>query len=362
MQNHYKTLGVTNAASIAEIRRAYRVLARRYHPDVNPGGDGGELFKEIALAYSILSDPEKKLQYDVELKQSSESFSETFDRAHEALRRNQRAAAYAREQKATEEAHNRVKPKPTTGTSRPHKTIKKPVSKPSTASVLSKSSRTKTALDSLVRTPQRAAQALRQAALLVRNSVKRETLPTLGQLAVIELSISIEDAIRGTRRAVEIGDSATGTRKVSVTIPPGVRTGSVIRLRSKERPNEEVVLLIKVEQHPWLSLAERGLTMEIPLTVPEAIEGTKIQVPSLGDPLLVTVEPLTQSGREVRLKNQGIVNRDGTRGDLYIRFIVKIPSQPLPDEIRSLSELLAEVYTTPVREHLPIKILEEVQK
>jgi curved DNA-binding protein len=99
--------------------------------------------------------------------------------------------------------------------------------------------------------------------------------------------------------------------------------------------------------------------MEVPLTVPEALEGCKIQVPSLGEPLLVTVEPLTQTGKEVRLKGQGILDRDGVRGDLYIRFLVRIPHKPLPDEIRSLTELMAELYTTPVREHLPNRIVGE---
>jgi DnaJ-class molecular chaperone len=144
-----------------------------------------------------------------------------------------------------------------------------------------------------------------------------------------------------------------------VFIPPGVRTGSIVRLRNKERPGEEVVLIIRVEDHPWLSITERGLTMDVPLTFAEALEGGKIQVPSLGEPLLVTVDPLTQSGKEVRLKNQGIADRDGTRGDLYIRFTVQVPQKPLPEEIKSLTELLDEAYTHPVREHLPTRILGE---
>jgi curved DNA-binding protein len=122
--------------------------------------------------------------------------------------------------------------------------------------------------------------------------------------------------------------------------------------------SEEIVLIIRVEHHPWLSISERGLTMEIPLAVGEAIEGGRIQIPSLGDPLLVTVPPLTQSGKELRLKGQGIINRDGTRGDLYIRFAVVIPDKQLPSEIRSLTEMLAESYSQPVRQHLPQRILE----
>jgi molecular chaperone DnaJ len=98
--------------------------------------------------------------------------------------------------------------------------------------------------------------------------------------------------------------------------------------------------------------------MEVPLTFAEAIEGTKVLVPSFGDPLLVTVEPLTQSGKEVRLKNQGIFNRDGTRGDLFIKFVVKIPDRELPQEMRAVGELIGEAYSRDVRSHLPKRILE----
>jgi DnaJ-class molecular chaperone len=344
MQNHYKTLGVTNAASALEIRRAYRVLARRYHPDVNPDGDDGDLFKAIATAYEVLSDPEKRKQYDLQIGQSTESLSEAFDRAQETLRRNQRAKAYAKQQGAAEKLKRpQASPRPTRNSG-----FKAPIKEHASTSTLTK----------IVGTPSRAIARVRAVAARVRDKrARKSTIPT--KTAVIELSVSIADAIRGTRRAVEISDMARNPRKISVLIPAGVRTGSVITFRSKERPQEEIVLVITVEAHPWLSLGERGLTMEIPITIGEAIDGAKVQVPSLGDPLLVTVEPGTQSGKEVRLKGQGLFNRDGSRGDLYIRFIVKIPSEPFPGEIKSLTELLAEKYTIPVRQHLPSKILED---
>jgi curved DNA-binding protein len=352
MQNHYKTLGLTNAASTAEIRRAYRVLARRYHPDVNPDGDNGDVFKAIAQAYSVLSDPERRKQYDVDLKQSSESLEEAFERARDALRRNQQAAAYARQQQAAS-TEPRQSPQNKTTTPPPKSP---PKAAPNAAPARPPSP---SALQQLSVAPKRALNSLRKAVAFARTKALSRVAPTLKQLSVVEVSVSIADAIHGAKRTVEIEDGSRSRKKVSVSIPPGVRTGSTIRLRSKERVDAEIVLIIKVESHPWLSLGDRGLTMEIPLTIAESIEGAKIQVPSLGDPLLVTVEPLTQSGKEVRLKGQGITNRDGSRGDLYVRFVVKIPSQPLPEEIRSLTELTAELYTVPVRQHLPTRLFQE---
>ena len=374
MQNHYKTLGLTNAASAAEIRRAYRVLARRYHPDVNPDGANDEIFKAIALAYSVLSDTEKRRQHDLDLKQGSESVDRAFERAHEALRKNQQAAAYARQQR---EASAKAAQKRTTqpgSSSDKSSTAEVPPRRPQVRATATKQARPSTfepprpgsklqrassTLQQLAEAPRLAVEGLRRAVAFARDKASVRNLPTLKQFALVEVSVSIQDAIKGCRRTVEIESGQAAQRKVSVTIPPGIQSGSVIRLRSKERPDSELAVIVKVENHPWLSLAERGLTMEIPLTIQEAMEGARIQVPSLGEPLLVTVEPLTQSGREVRLRNQGIVQRDGSRGDLYIRFIVMIPSSPLPPEVQSLTELLSEIYETPVRAHLPVKLFEE---
>jgi DnaJ-class molecular chaperone len=347
MQNHYKTLGLTNAATPAEIRRAYRVLARRYHPDLNPGRDSEELFKGIAKAYEVLSDPEKRAQHDVELDRATESLSDTFDRAHELFRRHQQKQAY---RKAQSEAPQQERPKPKPNT---HAEPRKPSSP-------SPRKKRPTALEYLSTIAQGSRANLRALQDRIRPQRRSKVKPTnsLSQLALIETSVSIHDAIQGARRTVEINDGTAPARKISVQIPAGVRTGSIIRFRRKEDPSEEIVVVVQVEHHPWLSISERGLTMEIPLTVAEAIEGGKVQVPSLGDPLLVTVEPGTQSGREVRLKGQGIARRDGTKGDLFIRFIVKIPAGASHDGLAAKAHELDPGYEHSVRAHLPKSIVE----
>jgi DnaJ-class molecular chaperone len=349
MVNHYKTLGLTNAATQAEVRRAYRILARRYHPDVNPGKSSEERFKEISKAYTILSDPEKRAQHDLDLDRASESFSQTFDRAHAALKKNQQRAAYSRVQQNTappkrdasppKAQPKRAEPAPAKIRAKTHTTLKR-ISDIASSS-LSKVSR----VTSRLRTK--------------RKRPSETETGTISQVALIETSISLANAIQGTRHTVEIPESEGASRKISVRIPAGVRTGSVIRFRNKQNSREEIVVVVHVERHPWLSISERGLTMEIPLSISEAVEGGKIQVPSLGEPLLVKVEPRTQSGREVRLKNQGLKLRDGSRGDLFIRFIVKVPESSDTEALTSKSRALDPFYPTSVRQHLPKSILEE---
>ena len=174
----------------------------------------------------------------------------------------------------------------------------------------------------------------------------------------MEVSVSVFEAIAGSRKTIEVAEKNGELKKISVAIPAGVRQGSIVRLRSKEHETEEIIIVIRVAHHPWLSISHRGLTLELPITISEALAGAKVQVPSLGDPLLVTVEPGMQSGREVRLKGQGIPLSDGTRGDLYIRFLIKIPSgTETPATTTQLGELEA-LYTSPVREHLPKTIMD----
>lgn len=351
MYSHYQTLGLTNAASSTEIRRAYRILARRYHPDVNPNKDTEALFKEIAQAYAILSDPEKKQQYDLELKQSTESFQDTFQRAQDALKRNQRARAYRHHSN-----NNRSKtPSQASAKSSSHTSAPKPTATPNAKDISERLKHLGYRASAALSEFTKAANGLQKR---VKQKMAKISTPIVGQLILLEQSISLADSITGMKKTVEIPGPAEQPRKVSINIPPGVRTGSIVRFRGSEGASEEIVLIIRVENHPWLSISERGITMEVPLTIGEAIEGAKIQVPSFGDPLLVTVEPRTQSGKEVRLKGQGITQRDGTRGDLYIRFIVKIPDAPLPDEIVSLKELLAESYKSDIRANLPKRIPE----
>jgi DnaJ-class molecular chaperone len=375
MRNHYKTLGITNAATIAEIRRAYRVLARRYHPDVNPGRSSEDLFKSIAEAYSVLSDPDKRQQHDLELERSTESFSQTFDRAHEVFRRNQQAQAYkkAKEQKAnTSTQSDATQQRPEQARQQQKNAhAKKPHSaapsrqRPKTIATIralakQTSARLRASSSRLVDT---GAQALTR----LKRSPKTPKVGTLvSNISLVDTSVSIHDAIQGAKRTIEIPGANGEPRKISVVIPPGVRSGSIIRFRRKEDPSEEIVVVVQVEHHPWLSISERGLTMEIPLTVSEAIMGGKIQVPTLGEPLLVTVEPGTQSGREVRLKQQGIFHRDGTRGNLFIRFIVKVPERVAStgassDDANSLTEsakTLDPFYATSVRYYLPRSLIE----
>jgi DnaJ-class molecular chaperone len=366
MQNYYQILGVSSAATPEELRRAYRILARRYHPDVNPGKSSEEKFKRIAEAYAELQDPVKRKAFDQELEKAhAESFTSSFDRAHEAYRRQQgfdRASAKMRKPPpGTTGATGRVN---TASGSREQninadKEKRGRIDDPLGSgpggkfadSFFKIASKSHSLVDSIRRR------------IPTRKGKKIDTpqdLPSgtqVSQISIIEVSVSIIDAIRGLKKTVELNDGAA-VKKISVTIPPGVRTGSVVRFRRKEGASEEVVLIVRVASHPILSMAQKGLIMEVPISVKEAIQGARIKVPTLEEQSTVFVDPGTQSGREVRLRGQGVQYRDGTKGDLFIRFMIRVPESQGAVGLAEAAGEFEKYHEKPVRHALPHNILD----
>lgn len=352
MRDHYKTLGLSPAATAAEIRRAYRILARRYHPDVNPGKSTSDLFRAISEAYEVLSDPARRKAYDQE-REVHDTFSSAFDRAHTAYRKQQQAADKGARKPPTSPRPQPAAPKPE---SPPKRTVVKITPKQSPFVPAELGAR----ILNLASTARAKAESLKK--WIDPYAPKREKgqKNRVASISVVEVSISIFEAISGARKTVEIPEPNGESHKVSVSIPAGARQGSIVRATNPTKSSEEVIAVIRVANHPWLAISHRGLTMNVPITVPEAIHGAKIQVPSLGDPLLVTVEPGTQSGKEVRLKGQGVNLADGGRGDLFINFLIQVPGSNDPATLAEPCAALQSLYSGDVRAHLPKKIGEEV--
>lgn len=360
MQDHYKTLGISTAATPAEIRRAYRILARRYHPDVNPGTSTTvRKFREISEAYAILSNPNQRARYD-QIREARDGFTSAFDTAHKAYRKRQDDVKPA-SPKNTPPGEEKRAPK---APPRPEKPRATPPPPPPPAPEPPPPAASLTI--NLSRLREKAFPYLKRAQTLVHDATKRikkktvakEGQPTVTSLSLIEVSISVFDSITGIRKSIEVPVSADQHRKVSLLIPPGVREGSLVRVRGKEDPSEEFVAIIRIAHHPWVAITHRGLTLEIPITIAESISGAKVQIPSLGDPLLVKVEPGTQSGTEVRLKGQGVHLSDGSRGDLFVRFLIKSPDKREDEGCVTKASELTPFYSADIRASLPRSLIE----
>jgi DnaJ-class molecular chaperone len=324
MQDHYKTLGLNSSATLDEIRRAYRILARRYHPDVNPGRSTEDKFKEISIAYSILSDPKKRQAYDLEYEVGQIS------------RFSEKLKAYQKKEGAYGRRNFQSNP-----TSKSTTTEKKSAS-----------------TNSFSKIKDFAVSKIKKARSFLPVRKPSINLPNK-KISIIEVSLNIKDAIRGQRKTIEISEPE-GTRKVSITIPPGSRTGSVLRLEKKgaSHLSEELIIILRVGTHPFLSVQSKGLVAEVPITALEAIRGASITLPTLDEPAVVKIPAGSQSGQEIRLRGRGIIARDGVAGDLFYRLLIKLPEAPEAIGLREKTEELDKYYESPVRRNFPNSLLE----
>ncbi len=307
----YQTLGVDRTATAEEIQRAYRKLARTYHPDVNKDPAAERRFQDISEAYDVLSDPETRRRYD--------AFGPDFrqvppDVDPESWARATRARAGtrgARRTAAGDGGDRRVW-------------------------VSSGFSDEDLDFDDLL------------SGLFGRGG-RREWGPVAGADQEAELTLSVEDAYRGGPRTITL-PGPQGSRTLEVAIPPGVVDGQRIRLAgqggqgSGSAPPGDLYLIVRLAPHPRYRVAGRDISVDLPLAAWEAALGASVAVETPGGEAKVRVRPGTSSGKRLRLKGRGLPNPRGTPGDLFAEVRIMVPSS-LTDKERELFEELAAVST-----------------
>ncbi|MCB0335822.1 MAG: DnaJ domain-containing protein [Bdellovibrionales bacterium] len=331
MLNYYEILGLNTSATDSEIRRAYRILARRYHPDLNPDKHESEKFKLIAQAYDTLNNAEKRKQYDIDL---DNFLQQSFQEKINAYKKRQEASDKAANTRAREryfkaqqadieamkhlhEMKNKAQQKGDEITNK----VKK-LGQPVLSNVVSK------------------LRNIRKG----KSNTPKQQLPVPFQ--IIEISVSVPEAIFGVRKAVELSD---GNRKINVKIPAGVYPGTILKLRSD---NRNLVAIIRVARHPFISMHSKGIVVEMPVTIAEAIQGATIKVPTLEEAILLKVPPGTQSGTELRIRGKGVRNNE-SRGDLFARIMIQVPSDTERPGLKDKAELFKADYDQGVRKSMP---------
>jgi curved DNA-binding protein len=296
-KNYYDILGLTPGASSEEIRRAYRILARRYHPDVNPGAESTEKFRAIAEAYEFLTDAKKKVSLDeIYSAQARTAFVEKIKAYEEAQKR---AKQYQTDQAAARERLSPAKKK-----------------------IKSKPIKSKESLVTIAR------QWFDEKYVKAKNFIKRAKSPRA--VSLLELPLTLAEAVYGGKKVVDIPDSTMKIKKISIKIPKGTRPGEMLKLRRK---NEELVFIIKILPHKKIALEQKGICFTIEVSFSEAVQGSSVLLPTPDGEVSLHIPPKTRSGMEFKLKEKGIVERDGTRGDLYVKVIIQIP-----DDVSSITQ------------------------
>ncbi|HLW00427.1 MAG TPA: DnaJ C-terminal domain-containing protein [Ktedonobacterales bacterium] len=329
-KDYYSILGVSEDVDEKTIRQAYRKLARKLHPDVNPGDKAAEeRFKEINEANEVLSDPEKRRKYD-EMRRYRQQYG--------------RWPGEERQKAAAGRGADRFR-----GGSYEYRTINEEDLEDLFGGQSPFSSFFETYFHSGF--PPGSERRARGGP-----ATFRERQPTRGQDVEAEVEVTLAEAYQGARRTLELSAPDGTTRRLEVTIPAGVDEGSRIRLAGQGGPGAAARgdLYMRVHLLPDARFTRDGADLRTIIEVPLAVTmlGGEAHVPTPdGRSLLLRIPSPTQNGRTFRLRGQGMPQRIGRtdeRGDLYAEAKVMLPTQ-FNDEQRRLFEAFARSvgYTGP---------------
>jgi DnaJ-class molecular chaperone len=277
----YQVLGVKREASQEEIQKAYRKLAKKLHPDLNPGDKKAEeKFKEVSAAYGLLSDTDKRARFDRgEIDASG------------AERPRQR---YYRDFAEGDGAHVYT----------------------SDAGFADMGG-----MDDIL------------SGIFGERGRRGGAFRMRGGDVHYRLEVDFLDAINGANRRVTLPDGSV----LDVTIPPGTRDGQVLRLRGKGRPGldggppGDALVEIAMRPHGYFRREGDNIHLDLPVSLTEAVLGAKIKVPTPTGPVTMTVPKDSNAGTVLRLRGKGAARSTGGRGDEYVTLKVMLPEKHDPE-------------------------------
>lgn len=343
-RDYYATLGVPRAATQAEIKKAFRKLAREHHPDVNKDDAAAERrFKEVNEAYAVLGDKEKRSAYDT----LGENW-EVYQRAGAGAGRAGDPFAGFRGFPGGGAGPSGVRfeyhgnPEDLAGFSEFFRTFFGGEASPfGAAGAAGPGRQTRTrvhmgSLDDLFTDLERneAAANGRRTAAAGPAGRSRRAAPRVEA----EAEVSLEEVASGTKRLLDVEG-----RRIEVTVPAGVEDGRRIRFTGVGPGGSDVYLRVRVKPHPVFTRNGADLQSDLPLTLSEALLGAEVPVQTLSGRVLLRIPPETQNGRNFRLAGKGLPRfRADGRGDLYARARVVLPSG-LSAEARAAAERFLEL-------------------
>ncbi len=325
-QDYYETLEVPRTASKEEITKAYRKLARKFHPDINKTKDAEEKFKTINEAYEVLSDPEKRKKYDT-------------------LGNNWKAGQDFQAPPGWENVFGNFSGQ-TGGKARAGRTFKTGAGE----SFSFGSSGFSDFFDALFNSGSMSSQNARG---FFGGHENEEMLAETGEDYNSSITIPLEEAFHGTTKMISIAgteSNASGLaelkpKQLKIKIPPGTTDGQVIRLAkmgakgSGGGESGNLLLKINIAPHSKYQLRGKDLTLELAVSPWEALLGGKITFPTLSGNLALNIPAGSQTGKRFRLKGKGMPTKSNHHGDLFVELKIVVPDHPTEKEKELFSEL-----------------------
>jgi DnaJ-class molecular chaperone len=318
MRDPYEVLGVSKSASEAEIKKAFRTLAKKHHPDTKGGDKNAQKkFQEISLAYEIVGDKDKRKKFDAgEIDAQGNPRAPQFDpRAHgfEGNPFGFGGAGGRGGQQGPGDFHF-------TWTNQDGDT----------------------------------AQGFRAEDIFSdlfgglgggRRGGGRAQQPRHGQDFTVATTVSFEEAARGGTRRVMLPNG----EQIDVKIPAGLKDGQQIRLRGRGGAGlnggeaGDVLISVSIAPHPFFTRDGNDIRMDLPVSLKEAVLGGKVPATTLSGTVQLTVPPNSNTGSVLRLKGKGFPTGDGHAGDMYVKLVVTLPDKP-DDELKKFAEGWANNY------------------
>lgn len=285
-KDYYKILGLAGPkATDEEIRSAFRTLAKKYHPDMNPGNlIAAENFKNVNEAYQVLTNEDEKRKFN--MKYYAHSFKRTF-------------------------SMNTIKEKiDTSGSS---EFIEMFIGKQET------------------------------------NKKQSSKSKTTGENIETSIDITLEEAFNGVSKRIQFKDYNNKPKTITIKVPTGIVNGGVIRIKEQGKLSKnggkagDLLIKINILEHPKFRLQKENLLMDLPILPSEAVLGCKIKVTGIDNSTNdVLIEAGTNSGKEIIIKNAGYYNEKGERGDIILKTKIVVPNEISAEE-RKLYEKLQKI-------------------